>query len=176
MDDPDQLVLLVAECKRKRTNHARKVTRKTNELVTATQGEVHVTEIREKIDALKYNMEDLGVVHDDYVSLLGEDVAVLATEEAWYAAYDSKTNEAIKKAREYIDISEVAAQITIDKSKSVKLKKLEVPKFSGDSKDYYKWKSVYERFTKDCDEETRYDYLLTSTSGEARKYVENKTP
>ena len=47
--------------KKQRTTHARKLTRKTNELYNAIKGEIHVSDIREKIITLKYCMEELGV-------------------------------------------------------------------------------------------------------------------
>ena len=35
-------------------------------------------------------------------------------------------------------------------------------------------KSIFERYMKNRDDETKYDYLLTSTTGEAKTYVINK--
>ena len=124
-------------------------------------------------------MEELGTSHDEYIELFdpGTEPATFATEETWYTEYDAKTNDIIKQAREHIlgiESTTKTDAVKTDAGKYVRLKKLEVPKFSGDCKDYYKWKSIYERFTKDYDHETKYDYLLTSTSGEARRYVENK--
>ena len=131
------------ETKKKRTNQARKVTRKVNEIGTAIKGKIHVSEIKEKISTLKYCMEDLGTLHDEYMDLLDDQTQhdVLAAEEKWFTGYDAKTNQAIKEARDYILHIESGTNGG-EKSKSVKLKKLEVPKFSGDSKDYYKWKNV----------------------------------
>ena len=84
----------------------------------------------------------------------------------------SSSNETVKKAREYIEKN---ADATMSQPVThVKLKKLELPKFNGDPKEYHKWKGIYDRFTNECDDETKYDYLLSSTTGEARRYVENK--
>ena len=115
------------------------------------------------------------IPHDTYIENINPDDADAVTvEERWYTTYDAKTNEAIKRAREYVEHTEFI-KTDVEKTKHVKLKKLEIPKFGGDPKEYYKWKSVYERYTKEYDDETKYDYLLNSTSGEARRYVENKT-
>ena len=61
-----------------------------------------------------------------------------------------------------------------EKLTSVKLKKLDVPKFNGDPRSFYKWKNIYERYTKNLSNEMKYDYLLASTEGEAKRYVENR--
>ena len=162
------------EIKKRRTIHARRLTRKTNELYNAIKGEVHIIDIREKIGALKYCIEELGGVHDEYIENVDpEEKDTLAAEEKWYTKYDVATNDAIKSARDYIELTE-ATNETTEKCKHVRLKKLEIPKFEGDPKDYYKWKSIYERYTKEYDDETKYDYLLNSMMGEARRYVENK--
>ena len=44
---------IMKDAKKDKTNATRKVTRKSNELLTAIKGEVHMNEIREKIDSLK---------------------------------------------------------------------------------------------------------------------------
>ena len=117
-------------------------------------------------------MDDLGKEHDNVMQHIAEtEIDAIAEEEKWYTAYDAKTNEAVKQARKYIDDEDTTK---LQPVKHVKLKKLELPKFNGDPKDYYKWKGIYDRFTNECDEETKYDYLLSSTTGEARRYVENK--
>ena len=162
------------EAKKKRTIQARKVTRKTNELWNAIKGELHISDVQEKMGTLKYCMELLGEIHDEYVTLMDPaDVDPLATAETWYTGYDTKTNEVIKVARDYIE-NRNSNYDTEKKLAHVRLKKLDVPKFDGDPKTFYKWKSVYERYTMNCDPETKYDYLLTSMTGEARRYVENK--
>ena len=166
------------EAKKKRTNSARKVTRKSNELSSAVRAKLHIAEIQEKIGTLKYCMEDLGTVHDEYLSHIDPNIdgnpEEIEKEEKWYMAYDAKTNDTIKTARVYVDESKSVAKAESEDAKQVKLKKIEVPCFSGIAKDYYKWKSIFERYMKNRDHETKYDYLLTSTTGEARKYVENK--
>ena len=163
------------DAKKQRTTVARKVTRKINELNTAIKGGIHFNEIQEKIDALKLCMNELGTSQDRYLQHLYDDDSTdetkISEEEKWFENYDAKTNEIIKQARIYSDGTGPVATTV----KHVKLKKLEIPKFSGDPKDFYKWKSVYDRYTKDYDEETKYDYLLSSTLGEARRYVENRS-
>ena len=165
------------EAKKKRTSMARKVTRKCNEVYTAMNGEVNVMEIQEKMGNLKICMEELGTAHDDYVEQFNPDEDGISDqiqkEEQWYIDYDEKTNETIRQARKYIEDANAAKADTVN-LKQVRLKKIEVPVFSGNAKEYYKWKNVYERYMKHHDDETKYDYLLTSTLGEARKYVENK--
>ena len=161
------------DAKKNRSNAARKVTRKSNELLTAIKGEVHKNEVQEKIDSLKECMDELGIEHDKLMEYIVEtDTDAITEEEKWYTVYDAKTNETVKKAREYIEKNADATRS--QPVTHVKLKKLELPKFNGDPKEYHKWKGIYDRFTNECDDETKYDYLLSSTTGEARRYVENK--
>ena len=164
--------------KKSRTNCARKLTRKSNELSNAIRGRSHISEIQEKIGTLKYCMEELGTVHDEYMGhfdVADEEVQTqIQKEDRWYMNYDMATNEVIKEARDYIDYVKAAHKTEHEDAKQVKLKKIEVPTFSGHAKDYYKWKSIFERYMKNRDDKTKYDYLLTSTTGEAKTYVENK--
>ena len=57
----------------------------------------------------------------------------------------------------------------------VKLQKLEIPKYKSYPKNFHKWKGMFERYTKECGDEAKYDYLLAATEGEAQRYVENRS-
>ena len=81
-------------------------------------------------------------------------------------------NVTIKDAREYLKIETETERMR--KNSCVKLKRLEVPKFKGDPKQFYKWKSIFDRYTKECDDNGKYDYLLEATEGESRRYVETR--
>ena len=56
-----------------------------------------------------------------------------------------------------------------------KLQRLEVPKFHSEPKQYHKWKATFDRFTKECDDNAKYDYLLACTVGDTQHYVENRS-
>ena len=122
------------DAKKNRTNAARKVTGKSNELLTAIKGEVHKNEVQEKIDSLKECMDELGIEHDKLMEYIVEtDTDAITEEEKWYTVYDAKTNETVKKAREYIEKNADATRS--QPVTHVKLKKLELPKFNGDPKE-----------------------------------------
>ena len=167
------------EAKKTRATAARKVTRKSNELCNALRSGSHISEIQEKIGTLKYCMEELGTAHDECMGHFDyaddANTAEIEKEEKWYTNYDLKTNDTVEKAREYINSVKTEEKEKNEEAKQVKLKEIEVPQFSGHAKDYYKWKSLFERYMKNRNDETKYDYLLTSTMGEAKTYVENKT-
>ena len=91
----------------------------------------------------------------------------------WYNEYDARTSCTIREAREYI--SDKYPSPDKMPSASIKLKELEIPKFEGDPKRFFKWKDIFERYTKGCNEQSKYDYLLTSTFGEPLRYVENRS-
>ena len=55
-----------------------------------------------------------------------------------------------------------------------KIKKLEVPMFYSDHRYYHKWKEQFERYTKELDDEARYDYMFAYTKGEAHEIIRNK--
>ena len=57
----------------------------------------------------------------------------------------------------------------------IKFKKLEIPKFNSDPKNFFKWKEKFERFTGHLDANSKYDYLFASTMGLAHHYVANKS-
>lgn len=81
-------------------------------------------------------------------------------------------NLVIKEARGYID--ELKEPEKAKKTTSIKVKKLDVPKFDSDPKSYYKWKETFLRYTKEFEDEARYDYLFSHTEGEAHSYVANR--
>ena len=94
------------ECMLNRTNKARKLTRKKNELLNAIHSGVHPKEAQEKISIVKACMEELGDVHDEYITQLDEtDVEGIDRAENWYREYDKSTNLTIIEAREYLERS-----------------------------------------------------------------------
>ena len=58
------------DIKKNRTVAARKVTRKTNELLTAIKCNSVKWDIEEKIHTVKYTMEELGTIQDDLLLLI----------------------------------------------------------------------------------------------------------
>ena len=95
--------------------------------------------------------------------------------ENWYNEYVKRTAIAIKEARAYLEVLDQDQQlIQANTDASIKLKRLEIPKFKSEPTKFYKWKRMFERFTQRCDDALKYDYLLCCTDGEARRYVENR--
>ena len=161
------------ECKKTRTLKARKLTRRTNELLNALKIDAVKSDIEEKIRTLKFEIDELGTAQDALLSLVdANDKESVEREEKWYYDYDVKTNLVIKEAS--MHILNKFAPSDIRHPPYVRLKKSEIPKFDSNPKTFYKWKSIFERYTKECDEESKYEYLLTSTVGESFRYVENR--
>ena len=90
--------------------------------------------------------------------------------EDWYYEYVKKANQAMQKASAYDGGSSSSRS-----SNEIKIEKLKLPKFDSSPKTYFKWKKTFERYLKDRDDETKYDYLLTHVEGEAKEYVANKS-
>ena len=161
-----------------RTSKARMVTRKTNELSNAIKLEVHSVEINEKIRSLKFTMGELGELHDAVIENIPEgenNETEVAHDDEWYYRYDVMVDNVIKDANEYVIRKETpipANEIPI--STGVKLKKLEIPIFNSDHREYFKWKEMFERYTRKLDELTRYDYLFNHTKGESHGIIRGK--
>ena len=169
------------DVKKKRAGKARVLTRRTKELLNSTKLKLHEVEIVDKINNLKYAISELGTIQDDVMSLLEEQYdgdagdekdKNIKEEEEWYDAYDKQTSLAIKEARQYID--EANKNVQASTKVSAKVKKLEVPTFKSDPKEYHKWKETFLRFTNNFEDSSRYDYLYNYTEGEAHRYVSNR--
>ena len=159
--------------KKQRSIKARRVTRRVNELLNGIKTFIAKAEITEKINNVKYVVDELGELQDDYMGYLDtNNTELLNAEQVWYDEYDLKANLAIKEARKYI--SERETPLPWPTNQSPKLKKLEIPKFESEPKDFFQWKEKFERFTASLDEESKYDYLFVSTTGKAHHYVANK--
>ena len=157
------------ELKKKRASKGKLVTRRTNELLNAVKCLLQEEEITDKINTLKYALGELGSIQDEISTLFDDqnqgEPAVLAQiekENDWYNAYDNKVNLAIREARKYIS-DEKAAKDT-KPAAQLKIKKLEVPQFTSQPKDFHKWKETFERYTKSFDESMKYDYLFSYTT------------
>ena len=141
----------------------------------AVKGETQKRVIEDKMQNVKYAMEELGTLQDDVVSFIGdgdEDKHLLDTEEKWYYNYDKKANEAIKLANMYLEQS--FPENRPPSQSYVKLQRLEIPKFKSDPKNFHKCKGMFERYTKECGDEEKYDYSIlpiTRTSKGPMKMV-----
>ena len=138
-------------------------------------------EITEKINSVKWALSELGLVLDAVMALLEEQdqqdeavVALVRKESIWYDKYDLKVNNAIKDARKHISDNKVPDPGKPKAVGQLQVKKLEVPTFASEPKDFHKWKRTFERYTKSLDECTKYDYLFNYTTGEAHTYVANR--
>ena len=168
--------MMADDSKKRRATKGGTVTRRINELRTVLSVSSDVKDIEEKITQVKDAMNALGDAQDEYVGFVwGSTDGGKAEHEAelWYRDYDRKSAQAVKDARRVIS-EMVERRPPVMTEEHVKLKKLEIPKFNSDPTKFYKWKDVFERFTKTCTAEMKYDYLLTCTTGEANRYVENK--
>ena len=101
-----------------------------------------------------------------------ENKAALETADMWYQGYDERTNTAIKRAG---ITSGITSSSLSEKHTMVKIQKLQLPKFESSHKLYFKWKATFERYTKDFDYDTKYDYLYSYTEGKAHEYVSTKS-
>ena len=125
-------------------------------------GEIDITE---KISRLKDAMEVLGIEQDKVMNLTDENDAEAVTNEGdWYFKYEQRVNDMIAAGRKKISSTHLPAM--------VKLKKLELPKFDSSYKEFHKWK--FERYTRDFEDEVKYDYLYSYTTGQAHELVMNK--
>ena len=160
------------DLKKNRSARGGTVTRRVKELLGAIRLSSTTMELKEKIQKVKESMEALGEAQDAYVSLLGEDQANMDAADGWYYEYDDRVNQAIMKANLLMDPS---AGIKGKTPVSVKIEKLQLPKFNSSPKNYFKWKSTFERYLQGYDEKAKYDYLLSHTTGRANKYVASKS-
>ena len=70
---------------------------------------------------------------------------------------------------------EVGAGDTKNVIPNIRIQKLQVPKFDNSPTSYFKWKLTFERYMKQFDDETKYDYLYSYTEGISHEYVMNKS-
>ena len=150
------------DIKKRRANIAKKVTRRINELLNGVKNVIEKEDIVEKINNVKYAVEELGVVQDELIGSIDDDANV-DEETEWYDGYDVKANLAIKEGRRYLVCKETSVAAL---KQPIKLQKLEIPKFHSDTKSYFRWKEKFERFTAHFDLDSKYDYLFASTMGE----------
>lgn len=150
------------------------VTRRINELSNAIRNDVNVSDLREKVKQVKEAMENLGLVFDDYVTIFDEltEKEIIETAEKWYYEYDNRANRIIAQASRVIDpVKKIEEKIQPDRN--IKLEKLKLPIFESCAKDYFRWKSTFERYVNHLDSQAKYDYLSSHTRGKAHDYVMN---
>ena len=160
----------MGDIKKRRTNIAKKVTRRINELLNGVKNVIEKEDIVDKINNEKYAVVELGVVQDELIGSIDDDANVDEQTE-WYDGFDVKANLAIKEDRRYLVYKETSVAAL---KQPIKLQKLEIPKFHSDTKSFFRWKEKFERYTAHLDPDSKYDYLFTSTTGDAYHYVENK--
>ena len=119
---------------------------------------------------MKIAIEDLGEVHDTLILEIGDEQTVLEEAEKWYYGYVDRADVVLRHARK-----SMKSDVELVTPSSVKIKKLEVPKFNSSHKSYFKWKSTFERYTSGLDAAIKYDYLLSCTQGGSNEYVNNKS-
>ena len=121
---------------KRRTNIAEVGTRRINELLNGVKNVIEKEDRVEKINKVKYAVEELGVVQDELIGIIDDD-ATVAEETEWYDGYDVKANLAIKDGRRYLVYKEASAAAL---KQPIKLQKLEIPKFHSDTKTFFRWK------------------------------------
>ena len=159
--------------KKERTIKSRTVTRRTNELINGIKLALKPDEIDEKIRNLKYGMDELGKLQDNVMEYVEDGTKEFENEESWYDNYDTKVNMAIREAKEYMD-SQYTPPVRMfhgDMAHMAKLKKLEIPTFRSEHREYFIWKKMFERYTEHLDDITKYDYLFTYTDGESNTLI-----
>ena len=78
------------------------VTRRIKELKSGIENRSGKVEINETISTLKYVMDELGALQDEYMSHVGEeDHDVAGQAEKWYFEYDRSCNKAISSISSY---------------------------------------------------------------------------
>ena len=160
------------DAKKRRSNKGRTATRRINELSTAIKDELPIEELEEKGKKLRIAMEELGVAHDEVLDqVTSEKDEEIDQLENWYYDYNQRANIAIRSLAKIKNKSNESKESTF---REAKVEKLKLPKFDSSPKLYFKWKKTFERYLKQFDDETKYDYLLTHTLGEAHEYVSNK--
>ena len=148
--------------------------RRINELYEAVKNQVPSNEVRDKVNKLKDAMENLGIEPDKVINLIADDEEKdknIGEANKCYYAYDDRTNNVIKLAFK----SEVEPEDNKKTTPNIRIQKLQVPKFDSSPISYYKWKLTFERYMKQFDDETKYDYLFSYTEGISHEYVMNKS-
>ena len=154
------------EARKTRKTKASKLTRTINELLNAVSTRSANIELEEKIKNVKLAMNDVAIVNDEIIGLIpDDDKDTLEQQNRWYNDYDNRALMAIREARNLLEDK------PDNRMSHIKLAKLEIPNFSGDYRNYMKWKSQFQRYTKQCDEEVKYDYLYRHSKGNAHKIV-----
>ena len=144
--------------KKERNKRVTVLNRWIKELHNLVKAEAHATNTEKKLGTLVNAMEDVGLLHDEVMSLAADDT-VAKTEDEWYDELDSKVNGVIKVARMHIDKIVETKQKSETKQKpeapQFKLKKIEMPTLSSDHRTYYKWKEQFDHYTNHLDDDMK---------------------
>ena len=121
-------------------------------------------------------MDELGKLQDNVMEYVEDGTKEFENEESWYDNYDTKVNMAIREAKEYMDrqYTPPVRMFHGDMAHMAKLKKLEIPTFRSEHREYFIWKKMFERYTEQLDDITKYDYLFTYTDGESNTLIKGK--
>ena len=116
----------MAEVKKRRASKARTLTRRIKALNNAITDRITKEDIHERINAAKYNFEELGSIQDEAIELIQDDdhdgEKTLETDTQWYEKYEKEMNYAVARARKYI------ASIEVTSTKPyIKIKKVNYP-------------------------------------------------
>ena len=160
------------ELKKARSSKARTLTRRLNELKTARTTGASREDVQERIMNAKYTFEQLGEAQDALLGGLGDNHDEWDACIDWYNGYDEKLNIGIAEARRYL--LDLETDCESRKKIPVKIKKLSIPIFDCDPKEYLKWKDIFVRYTKELSEEIKYDYLVESTKGKSKEIVSTR--
>ena len=162
----------MAGVKKRRASKARTLTRRIKALNNVITDRIAKEDIHEKINAVKYDFEELGSIQDEVIELIQDDgddgEKTLETDTQWYEKYEKEINYAVARTRKYIASNEVTST-----KPYIKIKKLTIPLFDGNSRSYLKWKETFERYTDGLSKNLKYDYLLENTKNRAHEYVLN---
>ena len=185
--------------KKNRASKARTFTRRLNELKVAVSVSASIHEVEYSIKQVKWTYEELGRLQDELLDDVAEDTIDYMEAITWYEKYVTEFNvvvtgarkyvddQEIKRAREYVNPlrdlmpvlektnSDVKSRVTSSFPNPVKIKKLSIPVFESQPKKYLKWKSTFERYTKELEDDLKYDYLLENTKGRAHDMVSNQS-
>ena len=162
------------EIKKRRSSKARTATRRVKDLKNAVRDDVSKEGIQEKVSSVKYTLEELGSLQDDLLDAIGDDEDKRDEVERamqWYEKYEREINQTVTMARNHI--SSIDAEHASPSKSYVKIKKLTIPVFEGDPRNYLKWKGTFSRYTDGLNNDIKYDYLIANTKGRAQEYVSN---
>ena len=149
------------EIKKERSNKARTLTRRLNELINTTKLNGANIEVNEKISQVKNTLEELGEIQDRLLGSIDESDDTATTEIIkWYEGYVQKVNIEISTSRAYLNSIGKSEEPSVP---PVKIEKLSVPLFESEPRKYLKWKTTFERYTRYLTDDIKYDYLLTHT-------------